>query len=85
MANYKVRTACEVLGIWREKDAVIEADPRQVRELVAPFGNVLERQEDKGEGNDNGKVSRRERNKRETPDGLGPRPAVDRQDPDDQA
>ena len=81
MANYKVRTACEVLGIWREKDAVIEADPRQVRELVAPFGNVLERQEDK----DNGKVSRRERNKRETPDGLGARPAVDRQDPDDQA
>ena len=81
MPNYRVKTACEVLGKWREKDAVIDADPRQVRELVAPFGNVLERQEDKG----NGAVSRGGRIKRGKADGLGTRPAVNPENTDDAA
>lgn len=42
MPSYRVRTACEILGIWRETGAIVEATAAQVAQLVPPLGNVLE-------------------------------------------
>ncbi len=41
MKNYRVRIACEVLGIWREKDEVISLTDKQAENLAPPFGNVV--------------------------------------------
>lgn len=42
MPSYRVRTACEVLGAWREAGALVEASTAQVAQLVPPLGRVLE-------------------------------------------
>lgn len=53
MKNYRVRIACEVLGIWREKDEVIPLTDKQAENLAPPFGNVVfpvTEQEEKPDG-----------------------------------
>lgn len=41
MAKYKVRTACEIAGVWHPADAEIELTDEQARELAPPFGRVV--------------------------------------------
>lgn len=41
MKTYKVRTGCEVDGLWRDAGSDISLSEEQARELLPPFGNVL--------------------------------------------
>jgi|GEM_PF-3052216 len=41
MKNYCVRIACEVLGIWREKDKPFPLTDKQAENLAPPFGSVV--------------------------------------------
>ncbi len=41
MKNYCVRIACEVLGVWREKDKPFQLTDKQAENLAPPFGNVV--------------------------------------------
>lgn len=42
MKKYKVRTACEIAGVWHPADAEIELTYAQARELAPPFGRVVD-------------------------------------------
>lgn len=42
MKKYKVRTACEIAGVWHPADAEIELTDEQARELAPPFGRVVD-------------------------------------------
>ncbi len=42
MKNYKVRTACEIAGVWHPEGAEIELTKEQARELAPPFGRVVD-------------------------------------------
>lgn len=67
MKNYRVRIACEVLGIWREKDEVIPLTDKQAENLAPPFGSVVfpvPEQEEKPDGGLDG-AKRRDRREAE--------------------
>lgn len=42
MKKYKVRTSCEIAGVWHPADAEIELTDGQARELAPPFGRVVD-------------------------------------------
>ena len=42
MKKYKVRTACEIVGVWHPEGAEIELTKEQARELAPPFGRVVD-------------------------------------------
>jgi hypothetical protein len=65
-AQYRVRRAGEVAGVWREKGAVIPLTDRQARELAPPFGHVVEPVNNKEQPN--GKLTRRKRADRKASD-----------------
>lgn len=44
--KYKVRTACEIDGVWRKEGAELELTEEQARYLAPPYGRVLTPAED---------------------------------------
>lgn len=42
MTSYRVRTACEVAGVWRNTADVFELTDDQARHLLPPYGNTIQ-------------------------------------------
>ena len=82
--TYEVVAAGEIAGRWRNAGDRIEMTHTEAKYLVPPLGANLIPADEKRKA-DHGKLDGNKRQRRNGPGGLGARPAVDRQDPDDAA
>lgn len=83
MVKWRVRIACEVAGTWRETGEIVEMSVEEARFLAAPFGNVLLPADHVEKGAVDDGLKRRKRQHVKRSQGLGARPAIDRQNSHD--
>lgn len=67
MKNYRVRTGCEVAGIWRATGEIIAMTEENARHLTPPFGRVLLPVDGQQEKQSDGGLDRRRRRRGKRP------------------